>query len=109
MLVLVSIDSDYHLSCAMSLVICDAYHLCLPDNGASASVSGHNCEEAQSQAPIKSLLASAVGYMRPSWDRVDRSISRHLSQLQRESNPIPDDLSISSQLHPFNSLVGRPG
>ena len=52
-------------------------------------------------AAIRSLLASAVDYMWPCRDRVDRSNLRHLSQLHCESNPMPDDLHISSQLHWF--------
>ena len=59
MLVLVSVDSDNQ--CAMILVTCDSYHLCLLENGASTGMSGHNCEEAQGQSPMKSLLASVVG------------------------------------------------
>ena len=54
---------------------------------------------------IKSLLAAAVGYIWPCWERVDRSISRHLSQLHRESNPIPDDPYTSSQLHPASGKL----
>ena len=59
--VLVSVDSDNHIKCAMTLVTCDSYYLCLLENGASTGMSGHNCEEAQGQSPMKSLLASAVG------------------------------------------------
>ena len=51
MLILVSVDSDDYLNCAMTLVTCDSYHLCLLENGASARMRGHNCEEAQGQAP----------------------------------------------------------
>ena len=40
----------------MTLVSCDSYHLCLPGQWCIGWVSGHNCDEAQGQAPIRSLL-----------------------------------------------------
>ena len=36
MLVFVSVDSDDHLSCAITLVTCDSDHVCLLDDGVSA-------------------------------------------------------------------------
>ena len=73
MLVLVCVDSDDHLSYEMILVSCDSHHLCLLGQWRISRVSGHNCEETQGHAPMKSLLASAISYLWPSRERVDRS------------------------------------
>ena len=68
-------------------------------------MSGQDCDGARGQAPIRSLLAEAVGTVWAIPDRVDRSFRRHLSQPRRGSDPSRDGSDTSSQ--PRNIGVGQ--